>query len=209
MRRLSCTATAFVFLSSGIVQAAPVLIGSFDFDVDTDVPVGSRFGFVLQMLDADNNFLEIGPPLGGVGHDVRLGPEVFWGNGESGVRLFTPNTHSAFDAFAELLTDGIDDSLIVFWQWEDDGGFGGNGKFESEFFGDPQGLAGHTLDAIQLTVREVSIGPHGVDYQHVSIRTTYDFFGTPVPEPATIILLGAGFPIIARCSGCRYRRRNT
>ncbi len=92
-----CSATVFLGIVGFAIPASagPVLIGALDFEVDTEVPIGSRFGFVLQMLDADNNFVEIGPPLGGVGGDLRFGPEVFWGDGESG-RWDSHNTWTRF-----------------------------------------------------------------------------------------------------------------
>lgn len=189
--RLQITVVVFL-LSCGVAQAGPVLLASFDHGVDGELPPDNRIGFVLQLLDFDNNLGYLGPPLGGATADVRDGPMVFWEDGETGVLEFTSGADPEFDAFAHFLTDGVDDVLIVFWQWEDDGGFGGGGAFESQMFGHDTDLVGNTLDLIRLTVHEVSIEPSGGNLVSVSTRVTYDFLGSPVPEPATLVLFVLG-----------------
>lgn len=196
MRRISRIAIVVLLVSCGIVRGGPVLLGSFDFGVDTEMQPGNRIGFVLQLLDVDNDLRFLGPGLGGIGSDVRLGPAVFWDDGETGVLEFTRSTNPDFDAFASFVTDGIDDSLIIFWRWEDDGGFGGNGALESEMFGLDPDLIGNMLELVRLTVHEVSLEPLEPDLFSVGTRVTYDFVGTPIPEPTTVTLL-AGAVVIA------------
>lgn len=178
-------------LMGGVTSAGPVLLASFDFAVDTEIHAGNRIGFVLQLLDVDNDLGFLGPALGGMSSDVRLGPAMFWDDGETGVLEFTPSINPEFDAFASFIADGIDDSLIVFWRWEDDGGFGGNGALESEMFGLDPDLVGNVLELVRLTVHEVSLEPLGVDLLSIRTRVTYDFLGSPVPEPGTLLLLAS------------------
>lgn len=178
-----------VALGSGLAHAGPVLLASVNFDVDTQLQSGDRVGFVLQLLDVDDNFNFLGPPLGGASSDVRQGPSVFWDDGSAGVLEFTPGMNPEFNAFATLISDGIDDSLIVFWHWEEDGGFGGNGALESQMFGLDTDLVGNVVELVRLTVHEVSIEPLGVDLQSVRTSVTYDFIGVAIPEPATLVLL--------------------
>ncbi len=189
MRRIEQMTIVALLVACGIARAGPVLLTSFDFGVDTEIQAGNRIGFVLQLLDVDNDLRFLGPPLGGMGSDVRLGPAVFWDDGETGVLEFTPSTNPEFDAFASLISDGIDDSLIVFWHWEDDGGFGGNGALESQMFGLHPDLIGNMVELVRLTVHEVSLEPLGVDLLSVRTRVTYDFLGSAVPEPTTLVLL--------------------
>ena len=186
-------------------SAGPVLLASFDFAVDTEMQAGNRVGFVLQLLDVDNDLGFLGPPLGGISSDVRLGPAVFWDDGETGVLEFTSSINPEFDAFASLVSDGIDDSLIVFWQWEEDGGFGGNGALESQMFGLDPDLIGNVLELVRLTVHEVSLDPVGEDMVAIRTRVTYDFLGSPIPEPGTLVLLMVVSPLLMRGAGTRPR----
>ena len=116
---------------------------------------------------------------------------MFWDDGENGVLEFAPSINPDFDAFASLISDGIDDSLIVFWNWEDGGGFGGNGALESQMFGLDSDLVGNVLELVRLTVHEVSLDPVGGDMVSVRTRVTYDFLGSPIPEPGTLLLLAS------------------
>ena len=203
---MKCPYAAVAFLLiGGAASAGPVLLASFDFAVDTEIQAGNRIGFVLQLLDVDNDLGFLGPALGGITSDVRLGPAVFWGDGQTGVLEFTPSMNAEFDAFASFIADGIDDSLIVFWRWEDDGGFGGNGALESQMFGLDPDLVGNVLDLVRLTVHEVSVDPVGEDIVGIRTRVTYDFLGSPIPEPGTLALLVVVSPLLMRGAGARAR----
>lgn len=176
---------AWIYLATRSVNAGPVLLASFDFTVDTQIPRTDRVGFVLQFLEADNNFLNIGPAVGGLTDDFRLGPSLFWKTGETGGLEFDASTTQDFDVFANLLTDGIDDSLLVFWRWERDGGFAGKGDLESEILGLRPDLFGNTIERIRMSVNDIFIDPIDPFMSSVRVRVTYDFEGTPIPEPST------------------------
>jgi len=192
MKRISPITMVVILATSAAVQAEPVLVGSFDFGLDGVLIEETQIGFVLQLLDVDNNSLFLGPPLGGLSDDIRQGPSKFWEDGESGVLEFTSASDPLFDEFTSLLTDGVDDSLLIYWRWMVDGGFGGSGNLESELLGLDTDLFGNDIDLIRLTVHDVSIGPFVPGDLPVAFDVTYEFFGTPVPEPASFILLFVG-----------------
>lgn len=190
MNRIPCMAIAALLTSSAASYAGPVLVGTFDFDAyDVVVPGGTRVGFALQLLDEFSVFRE--PPLGATRIDGRLQPDVFWDDGASGVLEFTPTENPEFAAFAGLVTDGVDDSLLVHWYWEDDGGYAGWGLLESQTFGLESDLVGNSLELIRLTVHEASLEPLDGGLLSATVHVTYDFLGSPIPEPATSLLFSA------------------
>lgn len=198
MRRISRITLLAGLVSCGAAWAGPVLLGSFDFDAQVELPVGTRVGFALALLDLDTSLILPDPPLGGLRIDRGVQPTMFWGNGESGVLEFTSATDPGFDDLASFVTDGIDDSLVVFWNWRDGGAYEGYGLRESQRFGLESDLVGNDIDLIRLTVHEVSLDPLGGDLVSVQTHVTYDFYGSPIPEPATLVLLMAGFPVLMR-----------
>jgi len=202
MKRISQIAAMMILASGAAAQAEPVLLGSFDYRLDDVLIEEAQIGFVLQHTDVGGILAVDGPPLGGMSDDVRLGPSIFWEDGESGVLEFTSSSDPRFDEFTNLLTDGVDDSLIVFWEWIIGDGFGGNGALESELFGLDTDLIGNDIELIRLTVHEVSIGPFMPGNLPVAFDVTYDFFGTPVTEPSTTILLIVGSAYL----GCRINK---
>jgi hypothetical protein len=187
-------------------RADPVSLASFDFTVDTQIPRTDQIGFVLQFLDADNNFLFIGPAVGGLTNDVRLGPSLFWKSGETGDLEFNESNTEDFSIFTELLTDGVDDSLLVFWRWERDGGFEGGGRLESETFGLP-GLFGNAIRQIRMSVNEVFISPVDPFVSDVRVNVTYEFEGNVIPEPSTVALLLVGLFTMLR-KKCRIPKES-
>lgn len=188
LRRIILSAVG-ILCSCIVALAGPVSLGSLDFGSHAELPGGTRVGFALQLSDVHDYSMFPDPPLGAMCIGRGLQSTAFRDHGESGVLEFTPTTHPEFDAFASFVTDEIDDSLVVLWHWEDDGGYGGHGLLESQRFGLESDLVGSDLELIRLTVHEVSFEPLEEDLVSVHTRVTYDFLGAPIPEQGTIILL--------------------
>lgn len=103
-----------------------------------------------------------------------------------------------FEPFASLLTDGVNQDIVTV-AWGENGGVAGGGGPESQrlrllvpAFGPD--LIGYTIDHIarQLTVDIESPGldPFGTGiWTDWTVTGTYEFYGTPVPEPATASLV--------------------
>ena len=73
-----------------------------------------------------------------------------------------------------------------------------------EYNKDGVDFEGYTIDSIALTVNELFIDYHeaGPDsYTNYSYDITYTIYGAPIPEPATVLLLGLGTVLL------RGRRR--
>lgn len=125
---------------------------------------------------------------------VQLGRGVFWEQGDTGSVEFGAATDPGFEVFADLATNGMDDVFGdgVFWPT------GGviSRSLESEVFQGSPDLVGFELDFVRLSVRQVDFtpfeSPTGVPGVTVDYDLTYDFFGHPIPEPSSIILVGPG-----------------
>lgn len=141
---------------------------------------------------------QFGPPYT---IDARLGQGTWWQNGDTGLVEFSAGTDAAFAAMATLLTDGSDDMLGVFHG----GAFGGTGHAwrETQWFGGSSDLTGFQLTAIGLTVHKVVVelaqdprwGDDGVRHE---IEVTYEFWGHPIPEPASLVLFLCAVAMLLR-----------
>lgn len=122
------------------------------------------------------------------------------------------DTHQNFDRFTYLLTNGNDNGLFL----PDNRsvfiaslltGLPEPIKYESSLLTGVQDgvdFEGYTIDSIALTVNELFIDYHeaGPDsYTDYSYDITYTIYGTPIPEPATLLLFGLGAVLL------RGRRR--
>lgn len=185
----------FVVLSmSTTVSAGPILLASFDAtsgvaSAGTGPPPEHRVQFVLELTAYPD-------VLGS-----RVGMGVFWEDGESGVVDFTPETDNGFLGFADLATNGINDwliDLIIF----PGGSGGGGGAPESVRLGTSPDLIDYQLDVIRLVVHDVTIEQFSpknnpdLEGTRVLGHLTYEFYGTVVPEPTTITVLGASLVIV-------------
>ena len=116
-----------------------------------------------------------------------------------------------FSVFTELMTDGID-QFIISGAWNERLGVlsvGGTGGLESAnlqllvpSFGPD--LTGYTVERI-TQVMTVDIQIPGSDpfgdgvWTDLSMSGAYEFYGTPIPEPTTlVVLLTAGAPYLLR-----------
>lgn len=199
MKRIGRVGTAVLLVANATVSAGPVLLASLDQTtgverVGTGLPPEPRVQFVL----------ELAPHPSVVGSRVGLG--VFWEDGNNGAVDFTPDTDASFVGFADFATDGIDDwltDLIIF----PDGGGGGGGAPESVRLGTSPDLVGYQLDFLRLIVNDVTIEefvPEDTpELQGIRVLANlrYEFYGTLIPEPTTIILLSTGLVMVC------WRRR--
>ncbi len=141
---------------------------------------------------------------------VRLGLGVFWEDGDSGIVDFNTDTDPQYDEFAARITDGVDEFVAPFILNANNIGAGGV-ALESEWgFGSPD-LVGNRLDFIRLIVDDVRVEPWepepGLEGFSGAVDFTFQFWGTPIPEPSTLMLLMVGC-VIARPKREQARTRN-
>ena len=111
--------------------------------------------------------------------------------------------YPGFEEMRALLSNGIDDWLVIFEKGPDDSG-GGENFYESQmenYFGTVPDFTGSDITSISLTVNDlfweypVSIpgDPElGEIWNYVEYDLTVSIEGIPIPEPATVLLLGLG-----------------
>lgn len=181
-----------VALGSGFARAGPVLLGSFD-----AVPNGGsaseadpRLEFILQLPTTV-------PPTEFFG--LGMGRDIFWQDRDLGTAYFDASNDPAFESFAFHATDGLDDQFIL-WPLFPSGGGDGNLGTESELFGVSPDLVGNTVEYVKLTVFDVRLDPWIPDPDtHPDIQgfeflafVRYDFYGSAIPEPVTLVFLVSG-----------------
>jgi hypothetical protein len=130
-----------------------------------------------------------------------------WNDGESGWFDITPYSEPTFGELASVLTNGVDDNLMLMSHMIGSDGEGGTGHRESFFFGSGHDLAGNQLDFVRLDVSSVhiwTIDP-ATQWQGWTADVTYEFWGEPIPEPATMSLLVFGSVLLWPKRGSRRR----
>lgn len=188
MRRISLITVVAFIVSSGIARAGLVLLATHDVQGGGGVAPQDemRVQFVLELLVQDSF-----PP------GARLGTGIFWRDGDSGTVDFAPQTDPDFLFLAALATNGVNDDYFIYTSWPDGTG-GAGGGVESRLFGhnphagEPPDLVGYELELIKLTVDNLDFEPWPGDdgdgyFVHVDLR--YEFFGSVIPEPATLVFL--------------------
>lgn len=183
--------------SSETLTAEPVLLASYDFTSEGGHAPESdpRVEFILQL---PTTF----PPSDFFGLGVDM--DIFWEDGDQGSFDFSAGTDEAFDDFALFATDGIEDNFTIFDLFPSGSGGGTPPSPESVLFGVSPDLVGNELQLVRLIVHEVSFEPwvpDPVQYPEIegflySADLTYEFYGTPIPEPTTLIVLACGLVII-------------
>ena len=127
---------------------------------------------------------------------VSLGDTIIWEPGDSGTVDFNSDNDINFDEFAERVTDGIDE--VIGWGFIS-GEYDHFTPFpESLWFYPGPDLVGNQLDFFRLNIRSVEV-PEG--FSGVVVDAAYEFWGHPIPEPATGLLLAAGVALLS----CRKR----
>jgi len=114
-----------------------------------------------------------------------------WNDGEAGDYQISPDNETHWSDFSASLTNGLDDHLGLLTEMRGSGGAGGTIWLESRLFPGGHDLAGNQLDFVRLDVSNVhiwTIDPT-THWQGWSADVTYEFWGTPLPEPATVLLL--------------------
>lgn len=130
--------------------------------------------------------------------------------GETRVDMIALGDDPEFPTYAELLTDGLDWWL---YDWADFNVGGSTGRFDLESlrldFADPDhngvDLHGYIVESVVRTITVDFDTPGGdpngdgiwTDYE---ISGVFEIFGSPIPEPASLVLLAFG-------AGCVWRRR--
>lgn len=140
-----------------------------------------------------------------------LGAGTRWRDGDGGTVTFNCDNSDAFADFAEYAANGLEDQ-IRFWDLAD--GLGGNGSAftpESEVFNRNPDLVDHRLTMVRLTVDSLRFEPWippwapGCEGFLYSGDITWQFYGTRLPEPSSVILALAVTSIPCRWCGRRGR----
>ena len=185
---------AFVtFLFSTTTGLAGQLIFSLDYAASgSAAPLAAPEGlqFVIQ-------FHSFNDP--GATKEFGQYEHVFWQDGTSGSHDFTPTHTEDFGDFSFIITNGIDDELGLLTLNSAGSGGGGLSPESVWGFGHPD-LFGNEIDLISLVVHDLSIQPYwslqageGLQWNgHI----TWEFWGTPTPEPVAIFLLAFGLAVV-------------
>lgn len=139
--------------------------------------------------------------------ELPIGTGFFWQDGSSGSVEFTSTSEAGFDVFVGNLTDGVDSEILTLVDLIPGGPGAGSGRLESAWgFGTPD-LVGNQIDLIRLVVDDFSIqmfvDPEFGDGVQWETHFTWEFWGEPVPEPATFAMAAMG----GFCVWGRRRRR--
>lgn len=177
-------AAVVLSLPGNAAIAGPIMLASFDETYGYSVaPVADplvRFRLSLFSLDPEAAAI--------------LSPPTLWADGDSGSIDMRRGSIAFFDQFASMATDGIDT------QYTSGAGFinaigRANVGPESELFGVSPDLVGYELELIRLIVHSIHTAPFqvdGLDGFELDYDITYEFYGTPIPEPATVVLMATG-----------------
>lgn len=192
--RMLALATLFAHASGG--WAAPVYPepARDDAILLSTIEVGGGGGHAPETEQRIEFLLDL-RPVGSNPPGARLADGTFYSEGGSGTFNFAADSDN-FSQFAQIATNGINDQYLIYTLWPNGMG-GGSGGFESQLFANKAvpGLAldlfGYRLDYVQLTVSDVRFSPwppgnpagYAADY-----TLTYEFFGSPIPEPRTLYL---------------------
>ena len=185
MRRISRIAVLAVLISYQMVHASPILLVSHHSITGGSVTNESeaRAQVVLSLFSVNS------------ADRALFGKGVFWEDGDQGTLDFTVDTAADFDVFSVLASNAIDDEFGIDIVWGN-GNAGGIRTRESFIYGfdpsagEPVDLIGYELDLVRLIVQDVAIAPFSpllnLDGFQYEFDVKYEFFGSPVPEPASI-----------------------
>ncbi len=205
MRSLaSINSSAIVFAAHLVVagtsaNAESVLLASYDFtSVGGHAPESDpRVEFILQLPTSS-------PPGGTFGLGSAL--DNFWKDGDQGFFDFTSETDDAFDNFAAAATNGIAEKFSVIDLFSSGSGGATAPAPESELFGTSPDLVRYEVELVRLIVQDINVDPWVPDpdshpeikgFQHQT-RLTYEFYGSVVPEPSSIVFIVVGTSLLHR-----------
>jgi hypothetical protein len=112
-----------------------------------------------------------------------------WYEGQSGNFEFTAANTPSFAALAASCTDGVNDLLFSCWSYSP-GSVSCFGTGEAAWFGTSTDLIGCELNRISLQVQDVHFRYQGT-LLYCDSTVTWEFWGTPEPASAALLLLGA------------------
>ncbi|GMU26354.1 MAG: hypothetical protein AMXMBFR16_12590 [Candidatus Uhrbacteria bacterium] len=185
MRRLSWIAAAALFCVMVLArnaEAAPILLAKYN----QAWPAGPSGAPPTDRVEFPLAHLRLGEVF-----PFTIGQDVSWFDGQPGSVVLNASNDSNFLAMAERLTDGLDEELFSMLFAGSSGV--GSPQSESVQHGIAPDLIGNEIEYIRLNVNEISIVPFihpqiGPRIQ-INASVSYEFWGTPVPEPTTLTLL--------------------
>lgn len=189
MNRLNVLMMVIGIAASGAdVQAGLVKLATYEFfETGGGAPeTDPRIELVLQLPSAfpPNSF-------GGLGDDL----DIFWHDGNSGIREFTRANDPTFLSFQSAAQNGTVDLFTLWTRFPSGGGRGHTGT-EFDLFHQLPDLRDFSLETVRLVVTRVDIEAYTPDPVHLpdlrgyryEIEGRYEFLGHTVPEPSSLLL---------------------